>query len=426
MSRIRTLLIVLFASGLVGQVFGVVPVSSELAQGAQAYQDKRWMEAMSHFLQVLSGDPANQEAHTYLKLLAQELDLQKQSSTHDDRMAMLSSASQVLDASGLDSAPIEKALKDTITVEADRDRQKRHAACTMAKMEIDLGHLPAANDLVLQVIAQNPADGEAQLLLSDLQSRMRQMLENRKDLSVPDRRTLEGFYAYGEADYTSAAAAWDQARMALAQTFNASELAHQTELLHFEPYDKIAREHMKQELEAARIRVLFGDGVAASEKQDFDKALSAFRQVALANPTYPQLGQYLVQSEAAVERARTGDLSEAKRTQTAQAFARGMASLEKENYAQAKSAFEEVLALDPAHPQAKIYMEQIETQIKRQIDPAAAVQHYEAGVIAYVSGDSDQAVREWHIGHRLDPDNLKIADAVHKVERELVLTKDLP
>ena len=172
--------------------------------------------------------------------------------------------------------------------------------------------------------------------------------------------------------------------------------------------------------------MLFGDGVAAYEKQDFDKALGAFRQVALASPTYPQLGQYLVQSEAAVERKRTSDLTDAKRTQTAQSFAKGLASLEKEEYAQAKAYFEEVLALDPAHPQARLYIQQIDTQKNRRVDPAAAQQHYEAGVIAYVGGDSEQAVREWHIAERLDPDNARIADAVHKVERELVLSKELP
>jgi len=426
MTRVRSIVVALITCCLSGHVWGAAPISSELMQGTQAYQDQRWMEAMNHFLQVLSQDPSNQEAHTYLDLLAQELDAQRRSTTHDDRLAMLSSASQVLDDNRINSAPVDKALNDTIAVEADRERQQRHAACTMAQMEIELGHLPAANDLVLQVIAQNPSDEEAQRLLSDLQSRMRQMLDNRKDLSVPVRKTLEGFYAYGQADYASAAAAWGQARMALEQSFASPESVHQASLLHFEPYDKIARVHLNQELETARIRVLFGDGVTALEKQDFGKALGAFRQVALANPTYPQLGQYLVQSEAAVERMRTSDLSDAKRTQTAQAFARGMANLEKENYAQAKSAFEEVLALDPAHPQAKLYMQQIETQINRQVDPAAALQHYEAGVIAYVSGDSDQAIREWHIAHRLDPDNPKIADAVHKVERELVLSKELP
>ncbi len=422
----RFIISVLLSSGLFGHAWGVMPLSSELAQGVHAYEQQRWTEAMGHFLEVLSQDPSNQEAHTYVNLLAQELDSEKCRTTHDDRLAILASATQVLDSNRMDSAPIEQALRDTTAVEAEHESQQRHALCTMAQMEAQLGHLPAANDLVLQVIAQSPNDAEGQRLLSDIQSQIRQTLDTRKELSVPERRTLEGFYAYGQADYASASAAWGQARNVLEQSSPGPEASHQLVLLHFEAYEKIARAHVDEELEAARVRVLFGDGVAAFEKQDFDKALAAFRQVALANTTYPQLGQYLVQSEAAVERQRTSDLTDAKRQQVQQAFAKGMAGFEKGDYVEAKTSFEAVLALDPANPQAKLYIQQIDTQKDQRVDPAAAQQHYEAGVIAYVSGDSEQAVREWHIARRLDPDNPKIAEAVHKVERELVLSKDLP
>ena len=140
---------------------------------------------------------------------------------------------------------MEQALSATTAAEAENRKEEWHSHCTMAQIEAQLGHLPAANDLVLQVIAQNPNDGEAQRLLSDLQSQIRQALDTRKDLSLPERRTLEAFYAYGQADYASAAAAWGQARSALEQSLPAPEAAHQVALLHFEPYEKIARAHVK-------------------------------------------------------------------------------------------------------------------------------------------------------------------------------------
>ena len=320
---------------------------------------------------------------------------------------------------------MDQDLREVLGAQSEREQADRHSKCTTAQMEAQLGRLAVANDLVLQAIAQNPNDGEAQRLLSDLQSQIRQALDSRKDLSVPERRTLEGFYAYGQADYTSAAAAWGQARSALEQS-SSPEAAHQVALLHFESYEKIARAHVNEELEAARLRVLFGDGVAAYEKQDFDKALGAFRQIALASPTYPQLGQYLVQSEAAVERKRTSDLSDAKKQEAIQAFAKGMAGLEKGDYAEAKASFEAVLALDPAHPQAKLYLQQIESQKTRSTDPVAGQQHYEAGVMAFVGGDMEQAIREWHIALRFDPENPKVTSALNKVQRELVSANELP
>src|ERR1035438_4008098 len=123
----------------------------------------------------------------------------------------------------------------------------------MAQMEAQLGRLAVANDLIFQVIAQNPNDAEAQRLLSDLQSQIRKTLDTRKDLTVLERRTLEGFYAYGQADYSSAATAWGLARSALDQS-SSTEAAHQVALLHFESYEKIARAHVNAELEAARLR----------------------------------------------------------------------------------------------------------------------------------------------------------------------------
>ena len=402
------------------------PASGELRLGVQAYQEERLKTALGHFIQALQIDPANHEAQTYVKLIAQKLQERQARRAREEEVFILTATSKLLEDRRMDTRPIDQDLRQVVAAQTEREAAERHATCTEAQMEAQLGRLPAANDLVLQVIVQNPNDAEAQRLLSDLQSQIRQTLDSGKDLSVPERRTLEGFYAYGQADFASASAAWGQARGALEQSLPAPEAAHQVALLHFASYEKIARAHVDEELEAARIRVLFADGVAAYDKQDFDKSLGAFRQVALACPTYPQLGQYLVQSEAAVERKRTSDLTDVKRTQTAQSFAKGLASLEKEEYAQAKSYFEEVLALDPAHPQAKLYIQQIDTQKNRRVDPAAAQQHYEAGVIAYVGGDSEQAVREWHIAERLDPDNTKIADAVHKVERELVLSKELP
>ena len=109
-------------------------------------------------------------------------------------------------------------------------------------------------------------------------------------------------------------------------------------LLHFDAYEKIAREHVEDE-RRRRTRALFTDGMAAYEKQDFDKSL----ELTSARWRWPirtirSWEQYLVQSEAAVERKRTSDMSEAKRQETAQTFAKGMASLEKGDYAEAKNS----------------------------------------------------------------------------------------
>jgi len=399
---------------------------SELAQGIQAYQEERLMTALDHFIHVIELEPSNAQAQTYVKLIARKLQDRQVHQAREQEIAILTATSKLLDSRRMDTRAVDRDLRGVLATQAEREQAERHSKCTMAQMEAQLGRLAAANDLVLQAIAQNPDDAEAQRLLSDLQSQIRQTLDTRKDLSIPEHRTLEGFYAYGQADYASAAAAWGQVRSAFDPGLSPQEIARQVELLRFEPYEKIARAHLDEEREAARVRSLFAGGLAAYEKQDFNQSLDDFRQVALSSPEYPRLGYYLVQSEAAVERQRTRDLSDEKRQRASDAFASGVASLAKGKYADAEVSFKEVLAMDPAHPQARLYLNEINTQKEHRTDPQAAQQHYEAGLLAYAGGNQDEAVREWHIALRMDPDNQKTVVALHKVEREAEIAREIP
>ena len=404
-------------------------VSQEIADGQRAYEDKRWAEAMRHFIEVLTKDPANREAHQYIDLLAQSFHARQEHATHDQRLAILSGASRLLGNNsriGLDSRPVDRALQETTSAEAQHQKDDWHARCGMALIEAQLGHLPAANDIVLQIISENPSFAEAQRLLSDLQSQIHNSLETRTDLPVAERQALQGFYAFGQADYATAAAAWGQARKALEDHYSSQEAIKQESLLHFAAYEKMAQAHLEEEERVAKTRGLFTDGLGAFNNHDYDKALDNFRQVALLDPNFAELGSYLVQSEAALERQRTSDLSESKRQQAAQAFTRGVSNLANGKNDDAKSAFKEVLAIEPKHPKAKLYLEQIETQKPKTTNPDAAQQHYESGVIAYVSGDLEEAIREWNVALRFDPENPKVLTAVNKVQRELALSKELP
>jgi tetratricopeptide (TPR) repeat protein len=407
------------------------PKPSELTLAVQAYRDDHLKTALGHFIQVLDQDRANAEAHAYIHLIVHKLQERQARKNREEALEILKATSQVLQSRHEDSHVIDTALARTLAEDAQRESTELHEKCTEAQIEAqvahhDVTHLTAANDLVLQVIAKDPNDREAQQLLSDLQGQIQQTLGSQKDLPVTQRHVLEGFYAYGQADWTSAAAAWGQARSALAETLPPEEAAHQVALLHFETYEKIAQGHLDEELRQKHAQALFNEGRAAYDKHDFKGAAQSFRQVALINPEFSQLGFYLVNSEAAVERERTQDLSDQKRQQATEAFTKGISEMAKGHFGEAEASFKDVLSLDPSHPKARQYLAQIDAQKDRHSDPQAAQQHYEAGLISYAGGDSEQALREWRIAQRLDPDNPKITDAVDKAQRELVLSKELP
>jgi tetratricopeptide (TPR) repeat protein len=176
-----------------------------------------------------------------------------------------------------------------------------------------------------------------------------------------------------------------------------------------------------EEKRLAESKGLFDDGVILFQEKHFTRALEAFRQLAICDPEYPQLGYYLAQTEAASEQERAQRLGEEKRQEIDRALQSGLAALGKEQLRDAETDFEKVLRLDPSHPQARAYLAMVRAETQKRHDPKAAQMHYEAGLIAYASGKLDEAMREWHTAVRMNPEHEKALNALAKAQKELAL-----
>jgi hypothetical protein len=398
--------------------------ASDISKGVAAFDQRRWAEAMEEFLEVLRDDPTNARAHAYVDLIARTLETERLAALREERLEVLGQASKQLEESRLDSSSVLQAILDTTQAEQRAQEEKWRTRCEEARLQRDLGHLPAANDLILQVLLENASFGEAQRELSEIQSQIRQTLDSGNAPSIVERYTLEGFYAYGQADYASALTAWRKARALLEQSDAASEAANRLEALRFGPYEKIAQAHVDEDHRLAELKDLFDRGVALYQEHHSSQALEEFRKLAIRDPEYPQLGYYLVQAEAAAEKERTARLGEEKRREIEEGLQRGLAALEQEAYPQAEERFQKVLALDPSHPQALSYLAMVRAEMQRRQDPKAAQLHYEAGLIAYASGKLDEARREWSVASRMNPQNEKALNALAKVKKELALYRE--
>ena len=156
---------------------------------------------MEAFLEVLQQDPSNTEAHAYVTLTAREIEAQRQAVVRAHRLEMLGEASKNLEANRQDSAPLTQAIIDTTQTEKRAQDEKWQARCEEARMERNAGHLLTANNLILHVLAENSTFAEAQRELSEIQSQIRHTLDANTGVSIVERYALEGFYAYGQADY---------------------------------------------------------------------------------------------------------------------------------------------------------------------------------------------------------------------------------
>jgi hypothetical protein len=426
MKRIGPLLLVIVVSGMSCPLTWAVEERPEAIQAIQFYQEHRLLSAMGSFLDVLTKDPGNKEAHAYIQLIAQELTLERREQVDEERMTFLLGASKTLENNRKDSHIINKEISLASATASEFHDEKWHGLCRTAVIEDRLGHLPAANDFIFRVLKEDPRNQEALQILSDLQSEIHQILGGGKARSPIEKATLEGFYAYGQADYPVAVAAWAEARKRIAETVPPNGVHDQVMLLRFAPYETIAQQHVEADQQAQRLEALFKSGVEFFNKQDMNHAFDKFREVAISNPAYPQLGVFLAQTMGAVEKERTRRLSEDHRRFAEEAFANGQSALGEGKYAQAQGFFKKVLEYDPSNTRAREYLAQASAQENRHPDPKAAQEHFEAGLVAFASGDEEGAIREWHIAIRLDPENRQAQAALNKIQREKALAEDLP
>jgi tetratricopeptide (TPR) repeat protein len=390
------------------------------AQPAQATA-LSWHDDLRLFLDALTKDPRDPQAHARIERATRQIQLQNNATVQEARLRVLSQAAERLEGVHMDARSLEKAILDTTEVD-ERARQDRwEGLCDEAEMNMDLDRPLQAHGLIFEVLAENAGYPRAQQLLAELQSRFQEQRKNVSAWSSEERFALEGFDAYGRADYESAVTAWAKVFALLRQSYAASEIPKRLDALYFEPYWKIAEEVVQVHRRIAETQALFQRATQMYAQKRFYDALHHFRRVAVLNPDYPQLGFYLAQAEAAVEKDRARRLGERKQKEIARLFDQGLFALQGERYGEAERFFLQVLTGDSEHIQARSYLAMTQAELHRRHDPKAADAHYEAGLIAYAGGKLEEAVREWSIAIRMNPKHPKAFQARAKVQKELSL-----
>lgn len=407
----------LFVIGLAG-----FPVNSiaNLENGVTAFESHQWSSALKEFLEVLRSDPANSEAHAYVALSARHLAEERDAQQRSERSRLLSGIRDQLQNNAPLAETLTQALDTTVRSASLAQEQRWDKRIEEARAHRLSGRWIAGYAVVLDVLGENASYPAAQRELSDLQSAMRDALDHGVGTTIEERFALEGFYAFGQADYVSAIGAWEKLRTILQQ--NAA--LDRTPRLRFMPYEKIARARLEEDARRGKLNQLFAEGLAFTRQKHWASALDKFRQLAILEPGYPDLGPRLVQAEAAIEQERTVRLSRHKRDSIDRLLQEGISALEKQSLLEAQQKFESVLKLDPSHANAYSYLQMAKAELERQHDPRGAQMHYETGLVAYASGKLDEAVREWRMTVRMNPDHDKAKLALGKVQKELAMNQE--
>ncbi len=395
-----------------------------LENGIELYHTRRWSEAMDNFLSVLQQNPADAEAHAYVVLTNKQMQRDRESLVRARRLEILRDTTRMAHIQMAERDLLAETMEYTTHEEERAQQNEWVSACEAARLERQSGRLLPAADILLKVLAENDSFAVAQRELSELQSQMRRALDSGEGFSITERYAIEGFYAYAQADYAGAVAAWSRLHALAMQSLGAAEAAKRLEQLRILPYEAIAQRHQAQDERLKLLQKHFDEAVIHYQQKRFPEALEEFRNLAIQDPDYPQLGHYLVQTEIALEKDRTARLGETQQKEIADLLQRGLLALDQQHFADAKEAFERILHLDRGHARAHSYLAMASAEMERLHDPKAAQLHYETGLIAYASGQLDEAVREWRITARMNPSHEKARIALRKVQKELVLHKE--
>lgn len=389
--------------------------SHALAQGREAFREKKWPEALGHFIQAVGEDPTSEGAHAYMRLALRELRLQQAHLQRTERMELLEAASQQASLSEHQAQQLQDAFIATRSAEQRRRQEGWQIACEEARLEMRGGRTLRAFYRALRVLSEEPSHDEARRLVGELQSVTHDQLRRPGAVTMEERYALSGFDAYSDADYSKALLDWEKAARVSGRT-----------LPEVEPFRQVALLEVEQGQQRLRLKALFAKATDLFTRRKYFESLALFRQLAVLDPEYPQLAHALAQAEAAAERERTGRQSEERKTRIGDLFKQAVFELERNRYPEAQIHLQALLELDPTHPQALSYMGLVQAELRRRHDPKAAQHHYEVGLVAYASGKLEEAVREWRATLKLDPGHEKARNALAKTQKELALNRDLP
>lgn len=387
--------------------------ASDSSGAMTAFEERRYLDALGGFLDLLREDPGNVQAKAYITLISRQIDADRRLAARQKRLALLESTAEHLEAGQQESAPVRLAIEETSTAEQRARAERWRLMTEEARLKRETGDLIAAQDLIFQVLEEDASFAPAQRELSELQSLFHRVIEGGMTVSLIERFAYQGFFAYGQADDEGALVAWGKLRSVAG--------SGQLKTLRIERYEAKARERVEaRRREQAQAR-WFEQGVERYRRNQFMESLDLFRRVAIENPEYPMLGHYLVKAEAGAEQERARRLGEKKRQAFARAFDRGTAALLGERHEEAITAFEQALRIDPGHAPARSHLALARAQAARRIDPQAARQRYESGLVAYASGKLDEAARQWRLALQCDPNHEKARLALAKVQKELAM-----
>ena len=239
------------------------------------------------------------------------------------------------------------------------------------------------------------------------------------------------------------------------------------EVIKFNPQHRRAQEllakvrekvaEIKKEERARRLRETvdkrYFRGIDYYAEGQFNKAIKEWRGVLKIDPTHRGAKEYLKKARDKIARANSrgkggkGKARNPKEEKIEVYYRQGINYYLAGGFKEAIRQWEEVLKMEPAHKGAREYIAKAKERLKKSGEGIGygdyqkeieeyvkelekngttdeekeelIAMHYQDGLVAYAHGDLSQAMKEWQIVLKLDPEHKKARRAIIKLQAEM-------
>jgi len=462
---------------------GEVKSSEEyFKQGLANYQAGNYKSAMENFSEALFLEPDNKEAKDYLEKAGKKFLEEVETKRESERIEILRRAETLIAEqkkkvkenyeNGIkhykcgDFLRANEAFNATLEIEPEHKEAKKYLELIGKRLEdiVNKGEFKSVSELYYAQGAIFYIRGDWGKAIGQWENAIKNDPSN-EELSefmkiANKRRQEEEALEKAEILYRDVLAQYDEGKI--------NEAIKQLEtVIKLNPEHKKAREYLtrvreklaaiKKEEVARRDRESidkhYFQGIDYYAEGKFQKAIKEWEEVLKIEPTHAGAKEYLEKArdkivQAGSQKRKTKSTTRKAEEEKAEVYYKqGINYYVAGKFKEAIGQWEEVLKMEPSHKGAieyiakakerlKIsgeeigyspYEEEIEQYIK-ELEQTGTIDkekeelvttHYQDGLVAYSQGDLSQAMKEWQIVLKIDPEHKKARRALIKLQAEL-------
>jgi len=450
-------------------------------QGMADYEAADYKSAMENFTEALFLDPTNKQAKQYLEKSGEKFLEEMESKRESERREILRRAqSLIVERKKKVKESYDRGIKHykrgeflkageefnaVLEIEPEHKEAKKYLELIGKRLQdiVNKGEFESVGELYYAQGVIFYINGEWEKAISQWDNAFK-LDSSKEEISefikiAKKKRKEEETIEKAEVLYREVLAQYNEGKIKEA-------IKQLEEVIKFNPEHRKARElltkarekvaGMKAEEEARKLRETvdkrYFRGIDYYAEGEFRKAIGEWQAVLKIDPTHRGAKEYLEKARDKITRANSrrekgeGTARRPEEEKVEVYYRQGINYYLAGRFGEAIDQWEEVLKIEPAHNGAREYIAKAKERLKissevigysdyekeieeyiKELEKAGTLDkekeeliatHYQDGLVAYAHGDLSQAMKEWQIVLKLDPEHKKARRALIKLQAE--------